>query len=93
MTNDETFIPTPEHPQPSAPESPEASPGPVRESGDGYTIGSWGVTPLPNYECDDCPFSTLDLPVMEDHRKLRHAPINEPAEPQQRVRRRYMRRD
>lgn len=91
--NDEpaTFVPSPEHPQASAPEeAPVATDAPVREDEEGYTVGKWGE--LDNFECKSCPFSTLDLYVMEEHLQ-RHTPQIETSDPQQRVRRRYMRRD
>jgi hypothetical protein len=96
MTNEEErFIPTPEQPQPAAPAEGEAlvvTDDPVRLEGEGYTVSKWAT--VDNYECDDCPFATLDLPIMLEHRKQRHTNQPEqPAEPQQRKRPRYMRRD
>jgi hypothetical protein len=41
-----------------------------------YRVGAWSG--LPNYECALCPFSTLDLPVMEEHLEKVHEPPKEP---------------
>ncbi len=68
--------------------TPSADPVHVEEAP--WTIGQWKG--LPNYECKLCPFSTLDLPVMEEHQEQKHAP--EPASVQPKVkRRRYKRGD
>lgn len=80
-----------EAPQPEAPEDAVPVPvDPVRQNENPWTVGEWSK--LPNYECTLCPFSTLDLPIMEEHQRLRHT-TNDPAPDQARTRRRYMRRE
>lgn len=93
MTNEDTFLPTPEQPQPSAPTTDVVAEPPVHADEIGWTVGSWND--LANFECKTCPFSTLDLDKMEEHQKLRHAPEVpvDPDKPQAVTRRRYMRRD
>lgn len=34
----------------------------------GYTTTKWNK--LPNYECNDCPYATLDEDNMKDHVRL-----------------------
>ena len=63
---------------------------PVHVDENNWTIGQWSG--LPNYECKACPFSTLDLPVMEEHQKERHSPKPEAPVGAQ-SRKRYMRRE
>lgn len=79
----ETNIPAPEP-------TTEDSVRPVRPEESRWTVGQWSG--LPNYECKECPFSTLDLPLMEEHIvKVHSTQITSEAEP---VRsRRYKRRE
>lgn len=44
----------------------------MSETAERYHVGAWGG--LKNYECLLCPFSTLDLPVMEEHLEKAHSP-------------------
>jgi hypothetical protein len=47
-----------------------------------YRTTEWNQ--LPNYECELCPYSTLDLPTMEHHQAVVHAPALTPqAEPRE----------
>lgn len=82
-----------EEPQLSAPEEPVGVPtaDPVHAEETKWTVGQWGG--LPNYECVDCPFSTLDLEKMVEHRNTVHSPAPEPAPESAEPRRRYMRRE
>lgn len=73
---------------PDPEEVPLRTAGPVRADEDAWTVGQWKG--LPNYECRDCPFSTLDLPVMEEHRKESHGSA---LAPEARSKRRYIRRE
>jgi len=41
-----------------------------------YTVGKWHD--LPNYQCTQCPFSTLDKAEMEEHWQKVHAPKPKP---------------
>lgn len=77
----------PETPTIPEPAEPPVADHPVQP----WTVGTWNK--LPNYECTSCLFSTLDLPVMEEHQEKRHATNPGPDQPEARSRRRYMRRE
>jgi hypothetical protein len=74
-------------PDSPAPEpTSEDSVRPVRPDESRWIVGQWSG--LPNYECKECPFSTLDLPKIEEHIAKVHTEAE--AEP---ARRRYKRRE
>jgi hypothetical protein len=68
--------------------APRPTVDPVRPEGQGWTVGKWSG--LDNYECVDCSFSTLDLPLIQDHRVKVHAPPSD--KPAAEPKRRYVRR-
>ena len=53
--------------EPAAAEAPSE---PAAEAPQGYRVGKWAE--LDNYECERCPFATLELPRILEHVAREH---------------------